>query len=204
MAHVLCIPTIQPCTSSQCHFIQSRVHRVHVCLVVTSCHLYFWQNGQDLLHAPAVTEGWNGYPNKSQHRKLTTANSPITPGLPGLKPKTFRSQVQHSTTELRPIPRDSLVSAPPPPPTHTPTPIYIYAYICWHIFIHTHHTWHTHTHTHTHTNTHIHVQVATLLSSLQPFLWPLEPWGNWIMHAWLYKLLTSATVLSPDCSRKQH
>ena len=29
--------TIQPCTSLQCHFIQSHVHRVHVCLAVT-CH----------------------------------------------------------------------------------------------------------------------------------------------------------------------
>ena len=35
--------TIQPCTSLQCHFIQSHIDRVHVCLAVT-CHLHFWQN----------------------------------------------------------------------------------------------------------------------------------------------------------------
>ena len=62
--------TIQPCTSLQCHFIQSHIGRVYVCLAVT-CHLHFWQNDRDLLHAAAVTRGWNGYRNKSQHRKLT-------------------------------------------------------------------------------------------------------------------------------------
>ena len=30
-----------------------------------------WQNFRDLLHATAVTRGWNGYRNKSQQRKLT-------------------------------------------------------------------------------------------------------------------------------------
>ena len=32
--------TIEPCTSLQCHFIQSHIDRVHVCLAVT-CHLQF-------------------------------------------------------------------------------------------------------------------------------------------------------------------
>ena len=48
--------TIQPCTSLQCHFIQSNVHRVHVCLAVM-CHLHFWQNDQALLCATSVTPG---------------------------------------------------------------------------------------------------------------------------------------------------
>ena len=43
---------IQPCTSLQCHFIQSYIHRVHVCLAVTH-YLHFWQNDQDLLCASA-------------------------------------------------------------------------------------------------------------------------------------------------------
>ena len=47
--------TIQPCTSLQCHFMQSHICRVHACLAVT-CHLHFWQNDQDLLHATVVTQ----------------------------------------------------------------------------------------------------------------------------------------------------
>ena len=53
-----------------CHFMQSHMRKVYVCLAVT-CHLHFWQNDRDLLYATAVTRGWNGYWNKSQHRKLT-------------------------------------------------------------------------------------------------------------------------------------
>ena len=41
-----------------------------MCLAVT-CHLQFWQKDQEILRATAVTRGWNGYRNKSQHRKLT-------------------------------------------------------------------------------------------------------------------------------------
>ena len=55
--------TIQPCTSSQCHFMQSHIRWVHGSLAVT-CHLH-------LLCATSVTQGWNRYWNKSQHRKLT-------------------------------------------------------------------------------------------------------------------------------------
>ena len=56
--------------SLQCHFIQSHIGRVYVCLAVTCC-LHFWQNDWDLFCATAVTQGWNGYRNKSWHRKLT-------------------------------------------------------------------------------------------------------------------------------------
>ena len=41
--------TIQPC-----HFTQSYMHKVYVCLAAT-CHLHFRQNDQDLLCATAVT-----------------------------------------------------------------------------------------------------------------------------------------------------
>ena len=34
------------------------------------CRLHVWHNDQDLLHATAVTRGWNGYQNKSQNRKV--------------------------------------------------------------------------------------------------------------------------------------
>ena len=52
------------------HFMQSHIRRVHDCLALTS-HLHVWQNDRDLLCATAVTQGWNGHRNKSQHRKLT-------------------------------------------------------------------------------------------------------------------------------------
>ena len=81
-----------PCNSLLCHFIQNHIHRVHACLAVT-CHLHFWQNGHVLLYAAAVTQGWNRYRNKSQHRKLTLEKKIIPPFLWGLKPETFWSWV---------------------------------------------------------------------------------------------------------------
>ena len=42
------------------HFMLSHVRRVNVCLAVT-CHLHFTQNGRNLLHSSAVTQGWNRY-----------------------------------------------------------------------------------------------------------------------------------------------
>ena len=50
--------TIQPCTMS-CHLMQSHICRVHAGLAV-NCHLHFWQNDEDLLHATDITRGWNG------------------------------------------------------------------------------------------------------------------------------------------------
>ena len=87
--------TIQACTRLQCHFIQSHIGRVYVCLAVT-CHLHFWQNDKDLLRATAVTRGWNGYWNKSQHRKLILEKKILLALLPGLKPGTFWSRVRRS------------------------------------------------------------------------------------------------------------
>ena len=55
-----------PCTPynhAPCHFMQSHIRKVYVCLAVT-CHLHFWQNDRDLLRATAVTQGWNRYRNK--------------------------------------------------------------------------------------------------------------------------------------------
>ena len=83
--------TIQPCTRLQCHFIQS--HIVYACLAVT-CHLHFWLNDRDLLRATAVTRGWNGYRNKSRHRKLTLEKKTLPPLLQGFEPTTFQSRVR--------------------------------------------------------------------------------------------------------------
>ena len=37
--------------------MQSHIRKVYACLAVT-CHLHFWQNDQDLLHATVVTRKW--------------------------------------------------------------------------------------------------------------------------------------------------
>ena len=66
--------------------------KVHACLAVT-CHMCFWQNDWDILHATAVTQGWNVYQNKSPHRKLTLEKTILLWLLPGLEPNTFQSQV---------------------------------------------------------------------------------------------------------------
>ena len=58
--------------------MQSHIRKVYACLAVT-CHLHFLQNDRDLLRATAVTRGWNGYRNKSHHRKLTPEKKILTP-----------------------------------------------------------------------------------------------------------------------------
>ena len=58
--------TIQPCTSH--HSMQNHISKVHACLAVT-CHLHFWQNNWNLLHATVVTQEWNRYQNTSQQLK---------------------------------------------------------------------------------------------------------------------------------------
>ena len=82
--------TIQPS-----HFMQSHIRKVYACLAVT-CHLHFLQNDRDLLRATAVTRGWNGYQNKSQHRKSTLEKKILPPLQPGLEPATFQSRVRRS------------------------------------------------------------------------------------------------------------
>ena len=97
--HVLC----RPYNHAPCHFMQSHIHNVYVCLDVT-CHLHFWRNDQGLLRATAVTRGWNGYRNKSQHRKLTLEKKILPPLLQGFEPATFQSQVLRSNHWAIPAP----------------------------------------------------------------------------------------------------
>ena len=49
---VLC----RPYNRAPCHFMQSHIRKVYVCLAVT-CQLHFWQNDRDLLRATVVTRG---------------------------------------------------------------------------------------------------------------------------------------------------
>ena len=57
-----------------------------------------------LLRATAVTRGWNGYRNKSQHRKSTLEKKILPPLLQGFEPVTFRSWVRRSNHWAIPAP----------------------------------------------------------------------------------------------------
>ena len=85
---------------------------MYACHAVT-CHLHFWQNDRDLLRATVVTRGWNGYRNKSQHRKSTLEKKILPPFQQGFEPATFQSRVRRSNHWATP---------PPPPPTPPPPP----------------------------------------------------------------------------------
>ena len=69
------------------------IRKVYACLAVT-CHLHFWQNDRDFLRATVVTRGWNGYRNKSQHRKSTLEKKILPPFQQGFEPATFQSRVR--------------------------------------------------------------------------------------------------------------
>ena len=84
--------TIQPCTIS---LHANHIRKVYACLAVT-CHLRFWQNDWGLLCATAVTQEWNEYQNKSQHRKLTREKKILLPLQQGFEPATFWSWVRRS------------------------------------------------------------------------------------------------------------
>ena len=95
---VLCTPY----NHAPCHFMQSHIRKVYACLAVT-CHLRFWQNDRGLLRATAVTRGWNGYRNKSQHRKLILEKKILPPLQQGFEPPTFRSRVRRSNHWAIPV-----------------------------------------------------------------------------------------------------
>ena len=44
--------------------------------------LHYWHNGLNFLRATAVTRGWNGFRNKSQHRKFTLEKIESLPAAP--------------------------------------------------------------------------------------------------------------------------
>ena len=60
--------------------------------------------------ATAVTRRWNGYRNKSQHRKLTLEKKILPALLPGLEPAgTFDHESDALTSELSPLPVNSTI-----------------------------------------------------------------------------------------------
>ena len=87
--------------ASSVHFMQSHIRKVYACLAVT-CHLHLWQNDRDLLRATAVTRGWNGYRNKSQHRKSTLEKKFSRRSCSDSNPRPFNHESGALTTELSP------------------------------------------------------------------------------------------------------
>ena len=100
LVHILCTPY----NHAPCHFMQSHIRKVYACLAVT-CRLHSWQNDRDLLRATAVTRGWNGYRNKSQHRKSTLEKKILPPFQQGFEPATFQSRVRRSNHWAIPAPQ---------------------------------------------------------------------------------------------------
>ena len=90
------------------HFMQSHIRKVYACLAVT-CHLRFWQNDLSLLSATAVTQGWNGYWNKSQHTKLTLEKKILLPLLQRFEPVIFESRVWRSNHWAIPAPQNNAI-----------------------------------------------------------------------------------------------
>ena len=90
-------------TNAEARFNKSHIRKVYACLAVT-CHLHFWQNDRDFLRATVVTRGWNGYRNKSQHRKSTLEKKILPPFQQGFKPATFQSRVRRSNHWAIPAP----------------------------------------------------------------------------------------------------
>ena len=82
-------------TNAEARFNKIHIRKVYACLAVT-CHLHFWQNDRDFLRATVVTRGWNGYRNKSQHRKSTLEKKNLPPFQQGFEPATFQSRVRCS------------------------------------------------------------------------------------------------------------
>ena len=90
-------------TNAKARFNKIHIRKVYVCLAVT-CHLHFWQNDWDFLRATVVTRGWNGYRNKSQHRKSTLEKKILLPFQQGFEPATFQSRVRCSNHWAIPAP----------------------------------------------------------------------------------------------------
>ena len=93
-------------TNAEARFNKIHIRKVYACLAVT-CHLHFWQNDRDFLRATVVTRGWNGYRNKSQHRKSTLEKKILPPFQQGFEPATFQSRVRCSNHWAIPAPSDS-------------------------------------------------------------------------------------------------
>ena len=88
-AHVLCTPYNQAPVYS---VIRSHIANVHMYLQIT-CHLHFRQNDRELLGATAITRGWSGYRNRSQHRNWPWRNKFSRRSCRGSNPRPFDQEL---------------------------------------------------------------------------------------------------------------
>ena len=99
---VLCTPY----NYAPCHFTQSHIRKVRARLAVTCHQLHCWQSDRVVLRATQCgsAAGWNGYRNKSQHRKLTrrTENFSRSSCRDSI-PWPFNHESGAQTTELSPL-----------------------------------------------------------------------------------------------------
>ena len=103
---------------------------MYACLAVT-CHLHFLAEWPGFF--TCCCGNWNGYRNKSQHRKSTLEKKILPPFQQGFEPATFQSRVRCSNHWAIPAPKSIHM-------------------LCWRsIIIYGVKYTHTHTHTHTHT-----------------------------------------------------
>ena len=93
-------------TNAEARFNKIHIRKVYACLAVT-CHLHFWQNDRDFLRVTVVTRGWNGYRNKSQHRKSTDRlrRKFSHRSSRDSNPRPFNHESGALTTELSPPPQ---------------------------------------------------------------------------------------------------
>ena len=108
--HMKLLPTRRvlctPYNHAPCHFMQSHIRKVHSCLAVT-CHLHFWQNDRDLLHATAVTRGWlERIPKQVSTQKVDPGEEKYPAAPAGT-----RTRDLSITIELPPLPKTAGVSA---------------------------------------------------------------------------------------------
>ena len=82
-------------------------------VLAVTYHLHFWQNDRDFLRATVVTRGWNGYRNKSQHRKSTLEKKILPPFQQGFEPATFQSRVRCSNHWAIPAPSEARSTSSP-------------------------------------------------------------------------------------------
>ena len=88
-------------TNAEARFNKIHIRKVYACLAVT-CHCTRMTG--IFLRATAVTRGWNGYRNKSQHRKSTLEKKILPPFQQGFEPATFQSRVRCSNHWAIPAP----------------------------------------------------------------------------------------------------
>ena len=92
--------------------------------------MHFWQNDRDLLRATAVTRGWNGYRNKSQHRRSTLEKKISRRSCRDSNLRPFNHESDAVTTELSPPRHSKHIAIPWRSLKHVSTILFFQACLC--------------------------------------------------------------------------